>query len=255
MELGRLLVASDGSPRSEHALDLGKQLAARTGAMLAIVEVREREPGGEPLAAHPGSPPGATAATMRRTGIAGVEIARCAHEWKADLVVLGRDGRSGPGIGKTTEMVLRRRHGPVLMVPGSITTIRRILYALDGSERGLGILDRGGHFASVTGATALAVCVLPQESAPASPGTAWPHPRRTRVEGAMERRPDLGGPEALTIRWGEPVAEVLRHLEETGADLLVLGLRQGGPGGDPGSGHVARDLLRTVPVAILTIPI
>jgi nucleotide-binding universal stress UspA family protein len=71
----------------------------------------------------------------------------------------------------------------------------------------------------------------------------------------MERRPDLGGRDSLTVRWGDPVREVLRHLEETAADLLVLGLRQGGPGGDPGSGHVARDLLAAVPVAILTVPI
>jgi nucleotide-binding universal stress UspA family protein len=71
----------------------------------------------------------------------------------------------------------------------------------------------------------------------------------------MELRPDLGGRDGLTMRWGDPVREVLDHLAETAADLLVLGLRQGGPGGDPGSGHVARDLLATVPVAILVVPI
>jgi nucleotide-binding universal stress UspA family protein len=101
----------------------------------------------------------------------------------------------------------------------------------------------------------MAVCVLPREQEPASLDTHWPHPRRVRVETAMERRPDLGGRDSLTVRWGDPVGEVLRHLEETSADLLVLGLRQGGPGGDPGSGHVARDLLGSAPVAILTVPI
>ncbi len=59
----------------------------------------------------------------------------------------------------------------------------------------------------------------------------------------------------MRIRQGAPVAEVLALLEELGADLLVLGVRRGGPSGEMGSGHVGRDLLRTAPVAILTVPI
>jgi nucleotide-binding universal stress UspA family protein len=169
------------------------------------------------------------------------------------VLLLGR--RATSGFGRTTDMVLRRRQGPTLVVPRSVTGFARVLYALDGSERGLRILDGDGHFAVVAGATPMAVCVLPPEQQYATLDPRWPHPRRARVESAMEQRPDLGGRAALTVRWGDPVPEVLRHLEETAADLLVLGLRQGGPGGDPGSGHVARDLLGAAPVAILTVPI
>jgi nucleotide-binding universal stress UspA family protein len=255
MGLGRLLVASDGSPHSDHALGIGKLLAARAGASFAVVQVGGPGSRRDPEPARITCPVDPASQRFLRDGVPGVEIARCAEQWRADLVVLGRNPRPAPGLGRTTDMILRRRHGPTLLVPRNVTGFQRILYALDGSERGLRILDRGGHFAAITGATPMAVCVLPPDSVQSAAGGGWPHPRLTRVEEAMERRPDLGGRGSLAIRWGEPVAEVLRHLVETAAELLVLGLRQGGPGGDPGSGHIARDLLRAVPVAILTVPI
>jgi nucleotide-binding universal stress UspA family protein len=249
----RLLAATDDSPQGDHAFCIGKRLAVLSGTELAAVRVREPSARPDPEGPAVPCPLDAAAQTFWRDGVAGVEIARCAEQWKADLLLLGR--RNPTGIGRTTDMVLRRRHGPTLVVPRRVTKLDRVLYALDGSERGLRILEGDGNFPAVAGATAMAVCVLPPEPAHAAAGPRWSHPRRTRVEMAMERRPDLGGRDSLTVRWGDPVREVLRHLEETAADLLVLGLRQGGPGGDPGSGHVARDLLAAVPVAILTVPI
>jgi len=254
MGLGRILVATDTSAYSDHALVIGKQLAGQSGASLAVVQVREPRSSGAPEPAGVSSLPDPVTQTFWRDGVPGVEIARCAELWRADLVVLGRNGHSTPRLGTTTEMVLRRRHGPTLLVPCNVSGFGRILYALDGTERGLRILDGAGHLPAITGAMPMAVCVLPPDSGqPAQGGV--PHPRFTRLQAAMAQRPDLGGLESLAMRWGEPVAEVLRHLVETAADLLVLGLRQGGPGRDPGSGHVARDLLHSVPTAILTVPI
>jgi nucleotide-binding universal stress UspA family protein len=253
MELGRVLVAADTSPHSEHALEIGKQLAGRSGASLAIVRVREPR---SPETACDQGAPDSTTQVFRRAGVPGVEIARCAEQCGADLVVLGRNGHASPRLGTTTEMVLRRRHGLTLLIPRKFSSFGRMLYALDGSERGLRILDAAGHLPSITGGSAMAVCVLPPDSVQSVPGHAWPpHPRSIRVEEAMSRRPELGGLGSLALRWGDPVVEVLRHLTETAAQLLVLGLRHGEPGGDPGSGHIARDLLHAVPVAILTVPI
>ena len=248
----RLLAASDDSAQGDHAFCIGKQLAVLSGAELAVVRVREPAARSDPEAPALPCQIDTAAQTFWRDGIAGVEISRCAEQWNADLLLLGR--RNPIGIGRTTDMVLRRRHGLTLLVPRRVSRLERVLYALDGSERGLRILEGDGSFPAVSGASAMSLCVLPPDR-DAALGPGWPHPRRTRVEAAMERRPDLGGLATLTIRWGDPVAEVLGHLAETAADLLVLGLRQGGPGGDPGSGHVARDLLAAVPVAILTVPI
>ena len=253
MRMRRILVATDDSPRGSHAVWMGNQLALQCGAQLAVVRVDEPGVRPDPDGPRTPGPVEVPVQIFTRVGVAGVEIARCADQWRADLLLLGR--RNTPGLRHTTDMVLRRRQGPTLVVPRTVSRIERILYALDGSERGLRILAGDGNFPAVTGASAMSVCVLPPEPAHAVVGPGWPHPRRTRVEAAMERRPDLGGRDALTLRWGDPVREVLRHLGETAADLLVLGLRQGGPGGDPGSGHVARDLLAAVPVAILTVPI
>ena len=252
MGMRRLLVASDDSPQGDHAFCMGKQLALHSGADLAVVAVREPGARPDPEEPEPSCPADPAAQRFVRVGVAGVEIARCAEQWNADLLLLGRRNRTG--IGRTTDMVLRRRKGPTLVVPRNVTKLERVLYALDGSERGLRILE-GDNFPAGTGATAISLCVLPPEPAHVAGSAGWPHPRRVRVEAAMERRPDLGGIGALAIRWGDPVAQVLNHLAETAADLLVLGLRQGGPGGDPGSGHVARDLLAAVPAAILTVPI
>ena len=253
MGMGRLLVASDDSTQGDHAVCIGKQLALHCGAELAVVHVREPGARTDPGGPEVSRPMGLGAQSFRRAGVAGVEIARCAEQWNADLLLLGR--RNSAGIGLTTDMVLRRRRGPTLIVPRSVTKLERVLYALDGSARGLRILEGDGDFPAVTGAIVMSLCVLPPEPAHAATGSRWLHPRRTRVEAALERRPDLGGLGTLTIRWGDPVAQVVGHLAESAADLLVLGLRQGGPGGDPGSGHVARDLLAAVPVAILTVPI
>lgn len=253
MGLGRILVAADASPHSEHALEIGKQLAGRSGACLAVVRVRE--PRSPETSSDPG-PPDSLTQVFRRDGVPGVEIARCAEQWGADLVVLGRNGHVAPRLGTTTEMVLRRRHGLTLLIPRKVSSFGRMVYALDGSERGLRILEAAGYFPAITGGSPMAVCVLPPDSVQPIPGGAWPpHPRSIRVEGAMARRPELGGLASLAMRWGDPVDEVLRHLTETAAQLLVLGLRHGEPGGDPGSGHIARDLLHAVPVAILTVPI
>ena len=254
MGLTRILVAIDPSSPSTVARRIGTLLADRSGASLALVQVC---PPGVPEhqeadSSRPRS--GTTPLTFRRVGVPGVEIARCAEEWRADLVVLGRSNRV-PKLGSTADMVLRRRHGPTLLIPCHVSGFGRILYALDGTERGLRILEADGQLTGLTGAKAMAVCVLPPDSVHGGMGDGWAHPRQTRVERAMAERPDLGGPASLTIRSGEPVSEVLRHVAETTADLLVLGLRQGGPRGDPGSGHVARDLLHSVPTAILTIPI
>jgi nucleotide-binding universal stress UspA family protein len=108
---------------------------------------------------------------------------------------------------------------------------------------------------AATGAAPLALCVLPRDTYDVAGDPRWRDPRRLLVEGAVARHPELCGPGMLTVRQGQPVGEILQHLAEVEADLLVLGIRQGGPGGDPGSGHVARDLLRVVPTAVLAVPI
>jgi nucleotide-binding universal stress UspA family protein len=184
-----------------------------------------------------------------------VEIVREAEQWRADLVVLGRWSRS-PGapvrLGPTSDVVIRRRNGASLFVPGSVCCIRRVLIALDGTDRGLGILHGAASVVAALGATPIAVCVL-SGALPGEPDSA--DPRAGRVSEALNRTEGLSGRTTVHILHGEPVPKILSLLEESRSDLLVVGVRGGGPQGEMGSGHVGRDLLQAVPAAILSIPI
>jgi nucleotide-binding universal stress UspA family protein len=103
----------------------------------------------------------------------------------------------------------------------------------------------------MTGADPTSVLVLPGGDLSDTSGD----PRVIRVRQSLGRFQSLGGAAQLRVLRGDPVAQVLGFLAEVKGDLLVLGVRGGGPTGEMGSGHVGRDLLQTAAVAILSIPI
>jgi nucleotide-binding universal stress UspA family protein len=254
MDVFRVLVASDGSEVGEHAVDVARSLTERDGASLVVMGVdTEGLPG---VARAPSLPRGvAPSARLLARGVPGVEIVRQASLAHADLVVLGRGTRSlgkPTSLGSTTDAVIRRRHGPSLFIPPAISRFRRVLIALDGTKRGLSVLDAATRVLALTGAEPNSVTVIPDGEAIDTPQS---DPRVIRVRQALERFPKLGGPARLRVLGGDPVGQILRLLTEMQVDLLVLGVRGGGPAGEMGSGHVGRDLLQTAPVAILSIPI
>lgn len=257
MTIRRLLAASDASAPAEHAVGVARSLATSLQAELEVIAV---DTAGQPAPAEGRNPPGTgfSAPVTWARGVPGVEIVRRALEWPADLVVLGRPmstERNQTRVGITAETVMRRRTGMTLFVPPQVTEFRRVLVALDGTARGLGVLDDASRMVKATGATARAICILPGEGlALRSDGAPSDH-RAFRFAAAMGQFPELGGLAGLQIRHGSAVDGILKALDESAADLMVLGVRGGGPKGDMGSGHVGQDLLRAVPVAILTVPI
>lgn len=194
-------------------------------------------------------------ATIWSRGIPGVEIVRRAEAWKADLVVLGRCSR-GPesprALGPTSDAVLRRHGGPTLLLPSGIPEFKRILVALDGTPRGLGVLEGAGPFAQAYVRECHTICVLPAEL----PEDAfWTDPRRELIGQTVAGWTVLPQRAALHFRHGSPVRLIRQLMQEIRADLLVLGVRRGGPSSDMGSGHVGRDLLSIIPAAVLCVPI
>ena len=255
--LTRLLVGSAGDAVSEHAETLARGIAARVGAELEILAV---ESAGVPGLVAVGGPAGyhsdAHPATWVR-GVPGIEIVHRAKHVAADLVVLGRQ-QCCPDVtlplGRTGDAVVRRHDGPCLLVPPSVPRLDRMLLALDGTQRGLGILEPAAALATALGAECRSVHVNGGAvGAPTDSG--WTDPATQRVRRALAGFPALGGEAALELRSGAPVQAVLEVLHDWGANLLVLGVRGGGPPGEMGSGHVGQDLLRSAPVAILTVPI
>lgn len=256
--LARLLVGSAGGAVAEHAEQLARAIAARSGAELEVLGV---ETEGLPVPVAPGEPTrrcdSARPITWVR-GVPGIEIVHRAKARGAGLVVLGRrEGCPGGGLplGHTADTVVRRHDGPCLLIPPTIERLDRMLLALDGTQRGLGLLESASRLAAVLGAQGTSVYVDPAAIPAAPVDSDWTDPATRRVQAALAGFPCLGGPEGLQIRSGAPVEAILRVLEESGANLLVIGVRRGGPSGDLGSGHVGRDLLRACPVAILTVPI
>jgi nucleotide-binding universal stress UspA family protein len=130
-----ILCPVDLSPQSRPALRAAAILAERFGAKIAILYVDD------PLLAHAqrrydeDALDRRTRDELRRfaeragcevadveiaVGDAAEEILRAAERRRADIIVMGTQGRSGPKkffFGSTAEGVLRRSHIPVLAVP------------------------------------------------------------------------------------------------------------------------------------------
>jgi len=257
--LTRLLVGSAGGVVSEHAAELARGIAVRAGAKLEVLAV---ETAGLPALAAVGEHTqrnGSSPAATWVRGVPGVEIVHRAQALAVDLIVLGRRESATGGVlplGRTADTVIRRHDGPCLLVPPSVQRLDRMLLALDGTQRGLGILEPAAVLAAVLGAECQSAHVSGSDSGSGlTTESGWTDPGAQRVRRALAEFPVLGGESALRLRAGAPVGELLATLEEFAANLLVLGVRRGGPPGEMGSGHVGRDLLRSAPVAILTVPI
>ncbi len=134
METERILVCTDGSRASLDAARLAIDLARRWHSTLRVVYVVERpEDDGEVAGRLADS---ARAIVERIAALAGAQGVRIdtavlegvpfdvileeARAWRADLIVMGRTGRTGPGralLGSDAERVLEFSDRPVLIVP------------------------------------------------------------------------------------------------------------------------------------------
>jgi nucleotide-binding universal stress UspA family protein len=247
--VARVFAAANGSEAGQHAARFARQLALEIGAKLRLLSV---ETTGVPGYGQDGIPkaPNHPEEMDWSRGVPGIEIVRAAESWGADLVVIGRRGRANGDaelLGRTVDTVIRRRTGPCLLIPPDLNRLGRMMVALDGTSRGLGILPFAESFAEMLQLPASTVYTAPEEVAA--------HSGRAKLLAALLEHPRLGGPEHLEVRIGLPVQEILAACLTSGADLLVVGVRRGGPLGDAGSGHVGRDLLLKAPTAILTVPI
>ena len=197
-------------------------------------------------------------------GLPGIEICRFAEQRQADLLVLGRKHRSAVArllVGDTADAVVRRSRVPCLFVEHGALPLSQLLVALDGSDRGMWVYAAARDFAQSVG-LGLTVVTVEAGDRPVAVDPVPPLPltRSSRLWSELEppapRAGTLTSTEvAVSIRQGRPVAEVLADLAETGADVLTFGCHRGGPAGILESGGIARHLLHTAPVSVLTIPL
>jgi nucleotide-binding universal stress UspA family protein len=188
-------------------------------------------------------------------GHAGVEIGRFAELHGADLLVVGRKSRSRIArvlMGDTADAVARRSTIPCLFVSGQGALPRRILAAVDGTERGDAVLVAATDLARHTGAELQVVTV--ERGHAGEPGylaAEAPGARSLRLARKVQAVP--GGP--LEVRRGDPVGEILAAIAQHRADLLVLGNHRGGPPGVIDAGSTARRLAHSATCSVLTVPL
>ena len=196
-------------------------------------------------------------------GVPGVEICRFGESHDADLMVLGRKPRSQMArllLGDTADAVARRSRIPCLFVPPNAGPIRRLLVALDGTDRGIGVLQAACGLARAIKAS-LGVVTVEQEPAgePAHLASALPVERSARLQSqvrmVLSRECVDGTRPLIDVRRGLIVEEVLRAVEESAADALVVGYHRGGPPGVIDVGSTARHLAHLAPCAVLTVPL
>ncbi len=258
MRIRHLVAATDASTDGNHAVRVAQAVGERIGAKVTPVLVHFPLPAdvaSTPFAPIVQSLPAGTAVTE---GIPAIEIVRFAETHAADLIMLSRSPRDHVSVltlGDTVDAVIRRTEIPCLVVPSGQERFARLVAALDGSERGMAVLQKAWEFRQLSedGLSALFVEPLPEgehsglATVPSARGA-----QLVRAMGAL-----LPGRAAVPLiqRQGDVVVQVTDGLSPTGGDVLVVGVRRGGPAGLSGSTGIGRRLLAAAPCAVLTVPL
>lgn len=272
----RLLIAVDDSDCARRAAKYGLELAARYDADVDIVTVYggDADRGQEILdeAASMADDADVAVDTDLLSGKPARTIAERAAERGADLVVVGRRGRSGVKarlLGSTTERILRRSDPPVLTVPANGidpdtgTDYADILVTTDGSD----LAEEAGPYAAGLARRfdaalhALSVVDVQSEAGlfdAGGVGTDYIERLESRAEAAVDDllagidTTELDVREA-TVRGYAPDA-IGEYVDDSGIDLIVMSSEGQSNLAGQQLGTVAGRVLRTVdrPVLVVT---
>ncbi|HEX2449581.1 MAG TPA: universal stress protein [Gemmatimonadales bacterium] len=275
----RIVVAAEESEASRQGIRTALAWAPPLGASVTLLHVLPRTPAAamtvldagaareglhfaEPMAAFEGWVANELAdhsyqsspAMETAYGLPGIEIPRFAERTGADLVVVGRKPRSQAQRrfeGDTADAVARRSTVPCLFVRQPLLVPTRMLVAIDGTERGMRVLQFALRIATAFSSRLSGVIV--ERLAPGEPPALAASVPAARTA-ALQRRLD-GAVQPLLIRRGEAAAEILQAAADVSADLIVIGYRRGGPPGVIECGSVARYVGHHAWCGVLTIPL
>jgi len=297
LHLRHIVAATDESDMGRQAVRSSVELAKRAGGRLTVIHAVPVSVGQAPVAAtvtpdhehpeaeHPAvirlrhwigaelparnEPPPVSLGVA--FGVPGIEITRFAERRDADLLVLGRKPRSQMArllMGDTADAVARRSRIPCFFIPPRDGFFRRMLVALDGTERGMAVLHAACGFAQSLGVSFSVVTVDTSTAGePVGLAAALPGARSARLQGRVQAilvKAATACPawtrsqpahHDVDIRHGDVVEEVLAAVEDTQSDVLVIGYHRGGLPGILEAGSTARRLAHLAPCAVLTIPL
>ena len=245
-----ILVATDLSERSAHAVQRAVQLIRRQGggqwSLLHVIDdeapaayvqrqVQQAESLLQAQAERLGEQAGSEPRVIVGTGEAAALIVESAQGTGADLLVVGAHRKSTLRdlfVGTTLERVVRSSHLPVLRVNGPVThEYRHALLAMDLSRtsqqalsqaRHLGLLSLDElHVAAAVEPVAMGAIMEPGISAEAQESQ-----RQLLRQQLQERLVMMGASlddQRLRVQIGSPEGVIGEALRQSGADLLVLG--------------------------------
>ena len=257
VQLKNILFATDFSDAAAAALPFAAQIAKSFGAKLFAVHAKTPENYALPT---PEVWPAANAALEENTvelrrnlynrfpnvesgvligeGDVWAVVEAAADEKKADLIVVGTSGRGGVGrfiLGSAAEEILRRATCPVLTVgPNSSTEpppgakFQRIVYATNFGE---------ASPAAAAYAVALAqeyqahLTLLHVIERPKTGDLVHPHELEAatieRLRSLVVQEAELWCEPRAVVLQGSPAERILETAEKQGADLIVMGVREG----------------------------
>jgi nucleotide-binding universal stress UspA family protein len=285
MQLKHIIAATDESDAGRQAVRVATDLGIRASARVTVLRVLAIEATRHLVASGQGAEAGrqdrAALGHLRRwlesdilapddlaqvelataAGVPGIEICRFAERTEADLLVLGRK-RHTPMmrllLGDTADAVARRSRLPSLFVPPGSGGLDRVLVALDGSDRGITVLNQACDFARYAGSGVQAITVERNPGGePLQIESTLPVARSSLLQARVREVLDREGfPDApLAIRRGDILERILAEAQETEADVLAIGYHRGGAPGVIEAGSTARRLAHAAPCAVLTIPL
>jgi universal stress protein E len=181
-------------------------------------------------------------------------LTELARNLRAQMIVVGAaDRTAAPWLGSTADRVLRKAACPVLMVRGQLPLPpTRLLVPVDLSALSAEAVDACAawlrRFPGAAPARVELLHVSPELTA--EPGRARAERELSRLLGAC---PQAAGFTAQ-VRSGPVMPEILAQLEESHAQLVVLGTHGRGGFERYMLGSVAADIARTAPTSVLMVP-
>lgn len=246
----KILVATDLSERSAHAVQRAVQLIRRQGGgewgLLHVIDdeapaayvqrqVQQAESLLQAQAERLGEQAGSVPRVIVGTGEAAAVIVESAQGMGADLLVVGAHRKSTLRdffVGTTLERVVRSSHLPVLRVNGPVThEYRHALLAMDLSRTSQQALSRARDLGLVSldelhVASAVEPVVAGAIMEPGISAEVLENQRQLLRQQLQERLAAAGAclnDERLLVQIGSPEGVIGEALRQSGADLLVLG--------------------------------
>lgn len=216
------LLLSDGSKRSQAALDVGGHIARLAHARVIILSYGMKAGAVERHLQEAKEKLGSGLASLElrsSSGSAEAAIASEVDQKPHDLVVMAFDNRKPSRSIALAESILRLGEHHLLLVPGSNPEPARALVCVTGGEPGKEDVLFAGRFLRHLGAEATLLSVLP----PAGNNGEQQERVLRFLQGGVRTLDVLKVDAKTLIRTGQPREEISAQMREGNHDLLVLG--------------------------------